>query len=42
MYKSGWGRIMATCIDGTLKREEIAQLYGIDDGRFVISALDSF
>lgn len=42
MYKPGWGRIMATCIDGTLNHEEIAQLYGIDDGRFVISALDSF
>jgi hypothetical protein len=42
MYEPGWGRVMATCIDGTLNNEEIAKLYGVKDGLFTLNALDSF
>ncbi len=42
VYQPGWGRIMATSLDGTLNNEEIANLYGVNEGRFVINALDSF
>jgi len=42
MYESGWGRVMATCLDGSLSNEGIAKLYGADQDHFVINALDSF
>ncbi len=42
MYKPGWGRAMAACVDGSLTINEIVKLYGADEGRFIIYAMDSF
>lgn len=42
IYEPGWGRVMATSADGSLSSEEIAKLYGVDEGRFVINASDTF
>jgi hypothetical protein len=33
---------MAASLDGSLSPEEIRNLYGVDDGRFVIYSLDTF
>ena len=42
MYKPGWGRAMAACVDGSLTINEIVKLYGADEGRFIIYSMDSF
>jgi GNAT superfamily N-acetyltransferase len=42
IYEPGWGRVMATSVDGSLSSGEIAELYGVNEGRFVINALDTF
>lgn len=42
IYEPGWGRVMGACVDGSLSNEEMAKLYGVGDGRFIIYASDTF
>lgn len=42
IYEPGWGRVMVACVDGSLSGEEMAKLYGVGDGRFIIYASDTF
>ena len=37
IYSPGWGRVMAASIDGSLSGDDIARLYGVKEGRFVIN-----
>ena len=42
VHKPGFGRVMATCLDSSLSGDEISELYGVDDDRFVIYPFDTF
>jgi predicted acetyltransferase len=42
IYEPGWGRVMAACVDESLRNEEIAKLYGVGEGRFIIYQSDTF
>ena len=37
IYSPGCGRVMATSTDGSLSGDDIASLYGVNEGRFVIN-----
>ncbi len=37
IYSPGWHRVMAASTDGSLSRDDIARLYGVKEGRFVIN-----
>ena len=37
IYSPGWTRVMAASLDGSLKNDDIARLYGVKEGRFVIN-----
>ena len=37
-----WARVMATSIDGSLNGREIADLYDVNNGRFVLYSIDNF
>jgi predicted acetyltransferase len=38
----GWGRVMARSLDRSLSGRDIADLYGVNEGRFVLYSVDSF
>jgi predicted acetyltransferase len=38
----GWGRVMAVGIDRSLSIRDIADLYGVNEGRFVLYSVDGF
>jgi predicted acetyltransferase len=42
LYQPGYGCVMAASVDGSLTEQDIANLYGKSEGRFVLSSLDSF
>jgi len=42
MHKVGWGRVMATSIDASLNTNEIANMCGVDENRFVLHRMDMF
>jgi predicted acetyltransferase len=37
IYSPGWGKVMSVSVDGSLSGDDIARVYGIKDGRFVIN-----
>lgn len=37
IYNPGWTRVMAASLDGSLNNDDVARLYGVKEGRFVIN-----
>jgi hypothetical protein len=42
IQRPGWGRVMTVGIDRSLSIRDIADLYGVNEGRFVLYSLDGF
>ena len=42
LHKPGFGRVMAASVDSSLTSDEVSQLYGVDEGQFVLYPSDAF
>jgi predicted acetyltransferase len=42
IYGPGWGKVMATCVDGSMDGRDVAELYAANDKRFIMYSLEDF